>query len=172
MVYYLFFLSFEFLQFFCWWQFLQNTTAFFTWKESSMAAPSFPGRLGYLEAAWAQQTTAFLGICFKFPRFLFWTSRRIGHFSWDFFHAWSPKSSSFPIRGSFPLCPRSMWWEIKAAALVHTTLVEFTLLSPVSLIFSSTQFLLLQTQLTCLILSDVLLIVSFSEILVQDFFLE
>lgn len=71
-------------------------------------------------------------------------------------------------RGSFPLCPRSMWWEIKPTALVHTALAEFTLPKPcVSLICSSTQFLLLQTQLTYLILSDILLIVSFSDILVQ-----
>lgn len=47
-----------------------------------------------------------------------------------------------------PLCPRSMWWQIKAAALVHIALAEFTLPKPcVSLICSSTQFLLLQIQL-------------------------
>lgn len=51
-------------------------------------------------------------------------------FSWDFFHAWSPKSSSFPIRGSFSLYPRSMWWNIKAAALVDRALAEVSLPSP------------------------------------------
>lgn len=55
----------------CWWQFLQNTTAFFTWKEYSMAAPSFPGTVVYLEAAWAHDrwqhswefVSSFQGFC-------------------------------------------------------------------------------------------------------------
>lgn len=136
MVYYLFVLSFEFLQFFVGDNSCRTPQLFSPGRSLPWQHPlSQEEKLVYLGAAWARQTTAFLGLCFKFPRFLFWTSTRIERFSWDFSHAWSPKSSSFPIRGSFPLYPRRMWWEMKAAALAHTALTEFTLPSLVSLSF-------------------------------------
>lgn len=86
---------------------------------------------------------AFLGICFKFPRFLFWTSTRIEYFFCVFLHVCSSKSSPLLIRGSCNLCPRSKRWKIKPTALIHTALAEDSLLSHAfrilvpSLIFSA-----------------------------------
>lgn len=171
MVYHLFALSFESLQFFVV-TVLAECHSFFLLEGVFHSSTLYFRRSCVLRgslSAW--QTTAFLGICFKFPRFLFWTSTRIERISWDFFHAWPPKSSSLPIRRNFILCSKSLWWKIKSAALVHTTLAEVILPSTafrdlvLSLICSSMQFLLLQAQLMYLFLSDVL-IVSISEILV------
>lgn len=114
----------------CWWQFLQNTTAFFTWKEYSMAAPSFPGTVVYLEAAWAHDrwqhswefVSSFQGFCSEQAQGLNIspeTSFMRGH----------QNHHPFPSE-SFPLCPRSMRWKTNAAALVHTTLAEVSLPSP------------------------------------------
>lgn len=128
MVYYLFVLSSESLQFFVGGNSCRTPQLFFTWKESSMAAPTFPGRAVYLEAAWAHDrrqhswefVSSFQGFCSEQAQGLNIspeTSFMCGH------------QNHQPFPSEFH--PRSMWWKIKAAALVHTTLAEVSLPNPV-----------------------------------------
>lgn len=169
MVYYLFVLSSESLQFFVGGNSCRTPQLFFHLEGVFHGSTHFPRKscvLGGSLSAW--QTTAFLGICFKFPRFLFWTSTRVEHFSWDFFHVWSPKSSAFPIR----VPPKKHVVENKSCSSCSHNSGRSQPPQPcvqgfssVTLIFSSAPFLLLQAQLIYLILSDVLLIVPFSETL-------